>query len=1231
MPKTSFRHAFVAALLAVAMLAQGTWALAGTTGSLSGTVRDAETGAVIAGANVTATSPSQSASTTTDASGHFSFVSLAPDAYSVSVVKNQYETTSLPGISIFADNAQTITIALRKTLTTIAHVTSRSSGDLLKPGTTADVYSVNATTQDLVKGFGGGGALNSAYSGIASVPGVYIPQGQNGWAQSVYVRGANYTQLGYEFDGVPVQRAFDQYPSTNVSALGQQELQVYTGAAPANAQSSAIGGYINQVIKTGTNPGFGAFEGGLGTPTYYHKVQFEAGGASPNRLFSYYVASAGYNQGYRYASQFDGADLDTRFGSPYNIVAQNCGTANPSAGCYANAAGLFGVGPLGPNGYAFGPFYYGITSEVADRESVANVHFALPHKHDAGRDDIQLLYDVGYLRTQFPTAFSDWTYAQNNVLNGTATYNGANFLNCGDPSLPPGAGCAILPGLNPGAAPGSSGQAYVDTTFFTGGVGQVLTPAMLGQVSTYLQPGSNPQRQAFGTTPVNERDFSVNNSSVIKAQYQKNLGSNAFIRAYGYYMYSNWLNQALSGSTLSNFYVGSVPPDYELITHTGGVSLAFVDQINAQHLLNITTGYTKARTVRWNNQWYAASRTVAVAVDANDPTNGICYGGTPGAATAMYCGSASAWQYRVPVAGSPLVLAPRGSAGSPDVTTIGAQTCGTGPCEYLTVNNGLRGPYNTVAPEFSNFSIEDTFKPNDRLTLNLGVHYDNFKYGLSDTTKGSENQPNGATARTLWQNSFNAWKCFDPVLGLFTNTAPNSCPAGSQAGAWSNVSPSSTTFNAWQPRVGATLSLNPQNVLRFSWGKYEQPASSAFQQYNNANYDLGNADAAFYGFGFRTPTHPIKPEESYNLDFSWEHQVRGSDLSWKITPFDRNTKNEIFNVLLDPRTNFVSGINVGRKKVQGVELAIRKGNFNQNGLAGMLSYTYTHGTVKFDTLPSGTTVVDGINQAITAYNAFTQGGGGSPCYTTAGAADPSCLAGSIANPYFNDKPHALFNANDEFVVYNQVPGNGPSAVASSYIIPHVASLVLNYKRNKWSFTPMLQMSAGGQYGSPVQGAGIDPTSCAGILPGSTTNDPRYPFGAAGGSPYDASTCAGSIVTPDLVTNQFDNFGAFREPTQIVGNMQITYQASPRVTLQLLGVNIYNNCFGGTKQVWITDKKTGCWYTAGGQYTGNFFNPGDTIQPFTAFPYQPTFGNVFQQAYGGEANPFQLFFSATVKL
>ncbi|HTX59545.1 MAG TPA: carboxypeptidase-like regulatory domain-containing protein, partial [Verrucomicrobiae bacterium] len=56
-------------------------ARAGTTGGLSGTVVDGQSKAPIAGAKVTVASASQIASETTDASGHFAFVSLEPDEY----------------------------------------------------------------------------------------------------------------------------------------------------------------------------------------------------------------------------------------------------------------------------------------------------------------------------------------------------------------------------------------------------------------------------------------------------------------------------------------------------------------------------------------------------------------------------------------------------------------------------------------------------------------------------------------------------------------------------------------------------------------------------------------------------------------------------------------------------------------------------------------------------------------------------------------------------------------------------------------------------------------------------------------------------------------------------------------------------------------------------------------------------------------------------------------------
>ncbi|HVA26847.1 MAG TPA: carboxypeptidase-like regulatory domain-containing protein, partial [Candidatus Baltobacteraceae bacterium] len=85
------RHATWRSLMVLAMIAtfvtgQVTWALAGTTGGVGGTVTDAS-GAPVAGASVSFASPSENATGTTDAGGHFSFLSLAPDTYTVSIQK----------------------------------------------------------------------------------------------------------------------------------------------------------------------------------------------------------------------------------------------------------------------------------------------------------------------------------------------------------------------------------------------------------------------------------------------------------------------------------------------------------------------------------------------------------------------------------------------------------------------------------------------------------------------------------------------------------------------------------------------------------------------------------------------------------------------------------------------------------------------------------------------------------------------------------------------------------------------------------------------------------------------------------------------------------------------------------------------------------------------------------------------------------------------------------------
>lgn len=1228
------------------LLSQVTMSLAGTTGSLVGTIVDATTKAPIAGAKVTAVSPSQSLTATSDSSGRFVFLNVAPDSYTVSAEKEGLQPVAVSGVNVFADQQQTTNLVTQAALRTIGRVSTRARSELVQPGTTVDAYTITASTQHAAAALGGGGSLNQAYSGLASVPGVYVPQGQSGIYQSVYIRGGDYTQLGYEFDGIPIQRSFDQYPSTALSSLGQQNLQVYAGSGPLDAQSSGLAGFINQVIKTGSYPSFLNANVSLGSPTFYHHSEIEFGGASKNRNFSYYLATAGYNQEFRYLTQQNGAQYDAQYGTPYNLIAANCGGLSATVGCYGNDAGFFNAFATGPNGYALGPFSFGFQSQIADRESVVNLHFGLPHK-DGSKDDIQLLYDNSYLNTIFQTGINDWNYAQNNVVNGTATYNGVTYPDCATAAT--GAACGVVGGLP---------QTYADHAIFTGPVGVALTPGVLGQTRQYLFPNSSQNRLTFSNVPAAHRDTYDNRASIEKIQYTKTLGANAFARLYGYSFYSDWLQNG-PDSNSTNF-AGGVSGDYELLSHSRGLVFSVSDQVNHQNLLNLNAGYTYASTVRWNNSTYGSSNSVAYAVSSANPANGICYGATG----AVNCG-AKAYRYVLGTgtyAGAAPPLAPAGT--SPDVNAIGGSNCGGAPCEYFIANNGVAGSYNTVAPRFTNLAFEDRFKPNDKLLLSLGVHYDDYRYDLTDSTVPQGPLPSTTTPlqRQFWINTFINSNCQNATTLLLVAkaTPTGACPAGTLPVTFSDQSPPSNDYHGFEPRFAATYTVDPLTVLRASYSKVLQAASSAYQQYNGAA-GAPPLVANFYPVGFRSPAHTVYPEESFNTDFSIEHQLKGSDTSFSITPFFRSTNREILSVVLDPKTGFVSGLNVGKKYIEGAELAVKKGDFNRDGISAQLSYTYTNGRIHFDNLPNGQTIIGPINTSIQQYNGFTSfcathgtdprcGGAApaSPCYsnttTGTGAGVAACGPGDVANPYWSSPVQNLFDPNAFYTPYNQTPGAGygdsNQGVSSSYIIPHVASLLLQYKHGPFRFTPSMQFSAGGKYGSPLLSYGVDPSSCGANLASigaGVANDPRYtnglPGSAAPGNAYLAQTCAGTIFTPNKYTGHFDNFGQFTEPSQFVTNLQFDYQVSKRVSFSATFANVIDQCFGGGKYPWANaGPRVGCWYaTPPTPYAGNFYNPGNTFQGSAAYPYGPVFGNVFQSAYGGQANPFQAFFSLNVQL
>src|SRR5581483_8996841 len=115
-----------------------------------------------------------------------------------------------------------------------------------------------------------------------------------------------------------------------------------------------------------------------------------------------------------------------------------------------------------------------------------------------------------------------------------------------------------------------------------------------------------------------------------------------------------------------------------------------------------------------------------------------------------------------------------------------------------------------------------------------------------------------------------------------------------------------------------------------------------YEQYDSQEANLPNLLSGFYPLGFRTPGHQVSPPISYNTDFSIEHQFKGTSVSVKLTPFLRQTTDEVENFYTNTKAYIVSGLNAGNQTSEGFELALNAGDFDRNGFAGQLSFAYTN-------------------------------------------------------------------------------------------------------------------------------------------------------------------------------------------------------------------------------------------------------------------------------------------------
>ncbi len=109
--------------------------------------------------------------------------------------------------------------------------------------------------------------------------------------------------------------------------------------------------------------------------------------------------------------------------------------------------------------------------------------------------------------------------------------------------------------------------------------------------------------QATIQVPSNYRDGTWNTANIAKLQYQKNIGSNAYVRLFGYTFYSN-TDEASANGWGNDVSLGVLNYQYQVSSHTSGIEMQFADQLSGEHQLTGMVSYLNSNTLRYFNHNY---------------------------------------------------------------------------------------------------------------------------------------------------------------------------------------------------------------------------------------------------------------------------------------------------------------------------------------------------------------------------------------------------------------------------------------------------------------------------------------------------------------------------------------------------------------------------------------------------------------------------------------------------
>ena len=213
------------------------FANAGTTGKITGTVIDGQSGAPLVGCNIVLEGTYQGAAS--DMNGNYMILNVSPGTYRLKAQMIGYQTKVVEGVEVSIDLTTTINFEMGTEVLTGDEVVVTAQRKMVVMDMTATSSHVKAEELE-----------NLPITEVSDAL-----QMQAGYVDGS-LRGGRKGEVAYLIDGIPVTDSYDRSVVVDVNKNMVQELQVISGAFNAE-YGKVMSGIVNITTKQGSNT-FGA-------------------------------------------------------------------------------------------------------------------------------------------------------------------------------------------------------------------------------------------------------------------------------------------------------------------------------------------------------------------------------------------------------------------------------------------------------------------------------------------------------------------------------------------------------------------------------------------------------------------------------------------------------------------------------------------------------------------------------------------------------------------------------------------------------------------------------------------------------------------------------------------------------------------------------------------------------------------------------------------------------------